>query len=819
MLVFALLFFYQTYSRTNERISQVVNQQAALALQFDLSIRKYVASFIRPAMYELTSEDEFFPETMSTSYIARSIFEDVQKEFPDYIIKFSSDNPRNSLNQAGLEELKIIEKFNKNPQLKQWESQITIDNKKYLAKFSARRMVTSCARCHGDPKDAPASLIEKYGDKAGFYRNIGDVLGLDTVAIPMVKIVDQQRSEFLKISFLGGFGIVLFFTLSSLITRYLIINRLSFISKHFLKVAQKKDYSQIQPIEIKGNDEISDLSASFNIMSERLKVSYAFLNDQVNQRTVELQNEIIEHKRSENKLRQSEEKFRSAFKTSPNGITLSSMGDGIFDDINDGFTRLLGYTRKEVIGKSSFELNIWYDLKDRDRLISGLSKDGFVENLEAKFIGKSGQIIDGLMSARTLDIDDKNHLLTVTQDITQLRKNEQDRLNLEIRLQQAQKMEAIGTLAGGIAHDFNNILSGIFGYSQLALKRIDNPQKVKNCISQIDKGSKRAAELVRQILTFSRQDIYQKHPLQISIAIKEALQLLRSSIPTSIEIKKRIDSDSAVLADPIKIHQLLINLCTNAYHAIGENNGSIIISLVDKKIQKSKKVNNTRIPPGDYLELEVADTGSGMDKSILEKIFDPYFTTKQVGQGTGIGLALVKAIVKEHEGFISVNSVSGQGTSFFIYFPVFQKKADQMSSATNEINLVNGNERIMIVDDEKAIRDVSEEIIKSHGYKVSVFENGSKALCEFQKDPNKFDLIITDMAMPKMSGEKLAIEMLKKNPKIPVLLCTGFSETLSEEKASSIGIRKIFNKPLEMNALLKNIREILDEKSRTVQSN
>jgi len=287
----------------------------------------------------------------------------------------------------------------------------------------------------------------------------------------------------------------------------------------------------------------------------------------------------IDKKRTEDELIKSEEKFRAAFKTSPHVITLTRVEDGVYVEINEAFTRLLGYPAEDVIGSSSLELDIWSNSNDRDQLISGLKKTGLVENLQADFEGKDGQIINGLMSARILDIENKKYLLAVTQDMTKLKEIEQERLNLEIRLQQAQKMEAIGTLAGGIAHDFNNILSGIFGYSQLALKEIEDTDKVKDRINKIDKGAKRAAELVRQILTFSRQDVYQKYPLQISFAIKEALQLLRSTIPTSIEFEKKIFSKSTILADPIKIHQLLINLCTNAYHAIGEKSGIITISL------------------------------------------------------------------------------------------------------------------------------------------------------------------------------------------------------------------------------------------------
>ncbi|RLB93738.1 MAG: hypothetical protein DRH26_03125 [Deltaproteobacteria bacterium] len=519
----------------------------------------------------------------------------------------------------------------------------------------------------------------------------------------------------------------------------------------------------------------------------------------------------IDRKGTGDELSRSEEKFRTAFKTSPHVITLTRIEDGLYIDINDAFTKLLGYSPEEIIGKSSIEHNIWNDLKDRDRLVSGLKDAGLVENLHADFKGKEGQIVNGLMSARILDIGNKEYLLAVTQDMTKLKKIEQERLDLEIRLQQAQKMEAIGTLAGGIAHDFNNILSGIFGYSQLVMQNIDNVNKIKHYIAQIDKGSKRAAELVRQILTFSRQDVYKKHPLQISFAIKEALQLLRPSIPTSIEIKQMINSKSAVLADPIKIHQLTINLCTNAYHAIGENQGRITITLADINIQNEEKTNNMLVPPGDYLELEVTDTGSGMDKSMMDKIFDPYFTTKQSSQGTGLGLALVKAIAKEHEGFVRVDSVPGQGTSFFVYLPILEKKPDRISSASPKPKHLGGNERIMVVDDEEAIRNISEEILQAHGYTVRSFKNGYEAFTHFKRDPHKYDLVITDMTMPKMSGDKLAIEMLKNHPDIPVLICTGFSETLTKEKASAIGIKRILNKPLAMNDLLKNIREILDE--------
>ena len=517
----------------------------------------------------------------------------------------------------------------------------------------------------------------------------------------------------------------------------------------------------------------------------------------------------IDRKRTEEELRKSEEKFRISFKTSPHVVAISEIAHGTYIDVNDAFSKQMGYRYEEVIGRSSLELSIWCDLEDRHQLISRLEKEGLVENLQADFKARDGQIINGLVSASTLEINGRQFLLAVIQDMTKVRAMEQERLDLEIRLQQAEKMEAIGTLAGGIAHDFNNILAGILGYSELAQKDVGNPEKTKAHLVQIEKGSKRAAELVKQILTFSRKDVYQKHPLQAALAVKEALQLLRSSIPSSIEIRKKIHSASYILADQIKIHQLIINLFTNACHAIGDNQGSICIALTDNVIKKAQKTGSELIPPGIYLVLEVTDTGAGMDPAIMEKVFDPYFTTKQTGEGTGLGLALVKAIVKEHDGYIAVNSEAGQGTSFFVYFPVFEKEPENTDLPSDNQESLEGSESIMVVDDEKAIRDLAKEFLHPCGYQVSVFENGHEALAEFARSPEAYDLVITDMTMPRMTGDKLAMAIMEINPEIPVLLCTGFSETMSEKNASSIGIKKILNKPFLMNDLLRAVRELL----------
>jgi two-component system cell cycle sensor histidine kinase/response regulator CckA len=422
-------------------------------------------------------------------------------------------------------------------------------------------------------------------------------------------------------------------------------------------------------------------------------------------------------------------------------------------------------------------------------------KKVFLEVFGSPVFDKSGKITASIISFA---------------DITQRRGIEKEQERLKSQLRQAQKMESIGTLAGGIAHDFNNILSGIFGYSQLAQTHLKNPEKASQDIEQILQGAKRAADLVQQILTFSRQTEYQKRPLKIYTAVYEALKLLRASIPSTIEIEKKLDSKSVVFADPIRIHQVVMNLCTNSYHAMREHGGSLTVSLTDVDIFESKYLLDKKISPGEYIKLEISDTGIGMDENELNKAFEPYFTTKGIGQGTGLGLALVHAIVDEHDCFLDIKSKPGKGTSFYIYFPIF--KPDIKSDGLKEPKefQIKGNERIMVVDDEESIRHSCSEYLQSQGYKVDTFSNGVDALKKFKIDSKKFDLIITDLTMPELTGDKFAEEILKIQPKLPIILCTGYHDTFTETKAIALGIKKFVYKPILSQDLTILIREILD---------
>lgn len=412
-------------------------------------------------------------------------------------------------------------------------------------------------------------------------------------------------------------------------------------------------------------------------------------------------------------------------------------------------------------------------------------------------------------------IKDKNNKVIrsfgTIHDISEQKQMQEEKDTLESQLRQAQKMEAVGTLAGGIAHDFNNILSPIIGFTELAMMdpSIKDSQTIK-LLAKIYNASLRAKELVKQILSFSRQSEMKLQPIQPRLVIKEALKLLRSSIPSTIEIRTEIEEGTTILADPVQIHQIIMNLCTNAYHAMREVGGILNVSLSTTVINKDDiKVASLNITPGPYVKLVVSDTGCGMSNDLLEKIFDPYFTTKEKGEGTGLGLSVIHGIVKGYKGHISVYSEVGNGTTFNIYFPEQQSEL-QKQEKIKVSQLPTGTENVLIVDDDEAIGTVTYSILKQLGYKVEVFTSSTEALNAFIAKPNSFDLIITDMTMPQMTGIQLAQKVLSKRKNLPIILCTGFSSLITEEKAKDMGIKGFLLKPILMKELAKKVREVLD---------
>ncbi len=402
--------------------------------------------------------------------------------------------------------------------------------------------------------------------------------------------------------------------------------------------------------------------------------------------------------------------------------------------------------------------------------------------------------------------DELESIILFAKDITAREK-------LENQLRQSQKMEAIGTLAGGIAHDFNNLLTPIIGFSELNLVLLARDSKARQNEDQVHRAALRAKELVNQILTFSRQTEQEKKPIKLQPLIKEALKLLRSSIPTSIEIRHEIEEDTdPVLAEPSQIHQVLMNLCTNAYHAMREKGGILAVSLKKVTILPQDQSEKLTLAPGDYLRLEVSDTGSGISPEIKERMFEPYFTTKEQGEGTGLGLAVVHGIISGYGGDITTYSEPGIGTTIHVYLPCTEAEIGK-ESAIEPVEIPHGTEHILVVDDEEQIVFLEQEILEDLGYTVSPFTNSQEAWETYQRQPEQFDLILTDMSMPGLTGLELSQKILARTPGQPIVICTGFSEMLNEENALAMGISHYATKPLQRSDLARIIRQVLDTPS------
>jgi two-component system, cell cycle sensor histidine kinase and response regulator CckA len=516
-------------------------------------------------------------------------------------------------------------------------------------------------------------------------------------------------------------------------------------------------------------------------------------------------NDITERKHAEKALWQEEEKFRTFVEHSPFGISIIDES-GNYKYINPKFIEIFGYILEDIpTGKEWFK-KAFPDSEYRHRLISiwinDLKKSKFGESRHRNFkvICKDGS--EKIIHFKPVTMESGNQFV-IYEDIT-------NQEQLEDQLRQAQKMESMGTLAGGIAHDFNNILGIILGNAELAMDDIYEGNPARLNLQEIRTAGLRAKDVVRQLLSFARKTAVEKKTTNIAPIIIESLKLMRASIPTSIEIRQNITEEvDTILADPTQINQVLINLCTNAHHAMPDG-GILEVSLKNVELDEDATAQYSDLDPGPYVHLTVADTGQGMNPEIKGRIFDPYFTTKDIGKGTGLGLSVVHGIVKNHGGGISVNSELGKGTSFEIYFPVVETEA--VTETETDEKLPTGNERILFVDDEESMVYVARNRLERLGYQVEAKTSPDEALNLFRDIPNQFDMVITDMSMPEMTGDRFVQEILKIRPDIPTILCTGYSEKIDKQKAKEMGIRQYIEKPIKRSVLAKMVRKILDEK-------
>jgi PAS domain S-box-containing protein len=526
----------------------------------------------------------------------------------------------------------------------------------------------------------------------------------------------------------------------------------------------------------------------------------------------QLQQGIIERKQAEKGLSESDEKYRSILETIEEGYFEVDLA-GNLTFLNDSLCKIMGYPRTTLLDMNNQDYTTPETAKKMYNDFNQIYRTGHsVQQTNYEIIRKDGikRIIELSCSLMKDNQNQPIGFYGIVRDISERLQAKEEKKKIETQLQQSQKMEAIGTLAGGIAHDFNNILSLIFGYTELAMGNLPEDSHARSDMNKLLQAGDRARDLVKQILTFSRHTEQEQKPILIQPIVKEALKLLRATLPTTIEIRQNIATTSMVLADPTQMHQVIMNLCTNAYHAMSEKGGVLDVSLTDIDLDAEFTTKHLNTYPGPYLRLTVSDTGQGIEEKALDRIFEPYFTTKGQNGGTGMGLAVVHGIVKSHGGIITVYSKPGKGSTFNVFLPRIEHAEADKETDVRLGKIPTGNEHILFIDDEPAIVDIGKGMLEHLGYTVEVRTSPIEALAAFKALSGKFDLIISDMTMPKMTGDELAKELMTIRPDIPIILCTGFSEHINEEQAKAIGIRKLIMKPFIMREMAEAIRQVLD---------
>lgn len=514
--------------------------------------------------------------------------------------------------------------------------------------------------------------------------------------------------------------------------------------------------------------------------------------------------ELSERNRMEERLQINETKYRLLFEMESHGLALIEKETMRIIEVNRAATELFEYSREELLNKNPLTLSA-----EPEKSLASIKREE--QQVPLRYLQKKdGTIFPAEITSRHFELQGRKVQLLAVRNISeQLEADKQQRL-IEKQHQQSQKLEAIGTLSRGIAHDFNNILGAILGYTDLLQVLETNwSQKSASYLEQIRNATHRAKDLINQILTFSRKSEISKRPVLVIPIVKEALQLLYASIPSRIEIRQHISAGKdTIIADATQIHQIIVNLCTNAFHAISSEKGFIDVTVANTFLDETFAELHPEIEIGNYLRISVSDTGDGMGMGVLERIFQPYFTTKKE-KGSGLGLSVVHGIVHSHNGCITVESEPGKGSAFHVYFPLAMADAPIPRRMADQV--AGGTERILLVDDEPALIQMSKDTLELKGYTVETRTGSLEALELIKKKPRHFDLLVTDMTMPHMTGIELRKEIAHIAPNLPVIIITGFSENLDDEKAIRFGFKRLIMKPVSFLELTRAVREVLDE--------
>jgi len=503
-------------------------------------------------------------------------------------------------------------------------------------------------------------------------------------------------------------------------------------------------------------------------------------------------------------LLENERTHRTIYNSSNDAFFIYDAADDTIVDVNQTTLDMFGYTREEIIALHVGELSVNeppYGPEETAAYVKkALTTGPQIFTWRAR--RKNGSLFWVEVALKRFRISDLEVLLVTIRDISQ-------RIAMEKQLRQVQKLESLGTLAGGIAHDFNNILTSIMGYTELSLMHKHLDAKIRSNLQHIASASKRARTLIQQILTFSRKQKQEKTVVQLKKIVIETLELLRPTIPTTIQMQTELNSTAKIIADPSQLHQLIMNLCTNGYQAMPDATGTLIISLKDYIVKEEDNVDPATLSPGNYVLLEVSDNGAGMNAETQLKIFEPYFTTKKPGKGTGLGMSTVYGIIQSHNGQITVHSKPGAGTTFKIFFPVTHEKIEVPAPVLAQSSPAATNKKVMVVDDDEDVRILTRQVLVHGGYQVDCFNNGSIAWQAIKEAPLSWDLLVTDQTMPEMTGVDLIRKVLRLRPDMPVILCTGFNTTINSDKAQSLGVRVYLQKPISVQEMLSAAYEAI----------
>jgi len=669
LFIFSAILFYRTHTLITGHVENLTNQQLALALDFDLAIREYVGEKIRPLMFTLVADGKFKPEAMSTSYVARNIFNKVRTKFPDYIIKFSAENPRNPVNHAGPEELNMIQYFNENPKKQVWTGAINLGNKEYFAKFSAMRMEKSCLRCHGNSSDAPAELLEIYGSQASFNLPLGKVIGLDTIAIPKEKVMALFFKDAIdNFSLLGG-GLFLLCMSLVFIFKFVVTDRLSRITDHFVHTEEKDGVIEIRPIEVGGRDEITTLTNNFNKLAIKLNDYYTLLEEKVEERTRKLskanellKKEIEERKQAEEMLKRSKNTLKSIFKSAPIGIGLvTNYTIGL---TNDQFQQMVGYAKNEMEGQHArilYESDEEYE-RIQTEFKSQMQKHGY-GTVESKFKRQDGHTIDILLKTAPINPADfsEGRIFTVM-DITQTKL-------MQDQLIRSERLAATGQLAASIAHEINSPLQAVTVMLGTLKKKYSDDDELSNQFGLLKGAFNSIRDTVKNLLDLNRPGKETKQPTNVNKIIRKNVDLVRSNLrKNKIKANLYLSSDIPdIYASPMQLNQCFLNLMNNAIEAV-TGAGRLKKGLMAENATGGEITLKTN-RENENIIIKITDTGPGIPEEELQYIFDPFFTRKK-RMGMGVGLSICHGIVQNHGGILTAENSPQGGVIMTITLPV-----------------------------------------------------------------------------------------------------------------------------------------------------